>query len=76
MSPVHTYGMVTDTSVIQSRGTVAEREAVIVTGSAREGVCHTIYLVMLLLDGILMMNNSPRQGLCMRNATRADAALV
>ena len=65
-----------DTSVIQNRGTAAGQAAVIVTGSAREGVCRIICLVMLLLDGILTMSNFPRQDPCMLSGTHADAALA
>lgn len=53
-----------------------EREAAIVTESAREGVCHIIYPAIPLLDGILTTNNFHRQDPCMPSATRADAALV
>lgn len=78
MLPVHTCGMATDmnVNVIQSRGTAADQEAVIVTESAREEVCHTICLAILLLSGILMMSNFRHQDLCMLGATRADAAHV
>ena len=76
MLPVHIYGMAMDTSVTQNQGTAAGLEAVIATGSAREGVCHIIYLVTLLLDGILTMSNFLRQGPCMLSVTRADAVLV
>ena len=73
---VLTSGMVTDMSAIQNRGTAAGQAAVIVTGSAREGVCRIICLVMLLLDGILTMSNFPRQDPCMLSGTHADAALA
>jgi hypothetical protein len=63
-------------SVIQRRDTAAGQEAVIVIENAREGVCHTIYLVTLLLDGILTMSNFRRLDLCMPNGTREDAALA
>jgi hypothetical protein len=53
-----------------------EQEVVIVTGSARGGVCRIIYLVTLLLDEILTMSNFRRQDLCMLSAIRADEALV
>lgn len=62
--------------MIQNRDTAVEQEVVIVTGSAREGVCHIIYLVTLPLDGTLTMNNFRRQDPCMPSATRAGAALV
>jgi hypothetical protein len=65
-----------DTSVSQNRGTAAGQEAVIVTESAREGVCHIICLVMLLLDGILTTSNFRRQDPCMLSDTHADAALA
>ena len=65
-----------DTSVIQNQGTAAGLEAVIATGSAREGVCHIIYLVTLLLDGTLTMSNFLRQDPCMLSVPRADAVLV
>jgi hypothetical protein len=68
--------MVTDPSVIQNQGMVVELEAVIVTESAREGVCHIICLAILLLDGILTMSNYRRPDLSMLNATHADAALA
>jgi len=76
MSPVHTYGMVTGMNVIQNRGTAVELEAVIVTGSVREGVCHNICLGTLLLEGILTTSNFRHQDPCMLNVTHEDAALV
>ena len=76
MLPVHIYGTVTDMNAIQNRGTAAGQEAVIATGSAKEGVCLIICLATLLLDGILTMSNFLRQDLCMLSVTRADAALV
>lgn len=74
--PAHIYGTATDTSVIQNRDTAVEQEVVIVTESAREGVCHIIYLVIHLLDVTLTTNNFRRRDPCMPSATRGDAALV
>jgi hypothetical protein len=76
MSPVHTYGMVTDPSVIQNQGMEVELEAVIVIENAREGVCHITCLAILLLDGILTTSNFRLQDPCMLSATHADAAPV
>ena len=76
MLPVHIYGMATATSVTRNRDAAVDQEAVIVTGSARGGVFHIIYLVTLLLEEILTMSNFLRQDPCMLSVTRADAALV